>query len=148
MNKYAIFFRILIPVGLIFLALAIQKEIRKNYNFIKINNETLKIEIADTFFKRVKGLSGRKDFLEAEGMMFVFKKPGIYPFWMRGMFFPLDFVWLDENFEVVRIDKNIQPTSSPQSLNPPKPIKYVLEIKAGLAEKCGLKLSDKIIFNN
>ena len=84
MNKN-IFFPVIILIlfVVIFLAIIFQKEIKKNYIFLKINNETLRVEVSDTLLKRAKGLSGRQNLSEEEGMIFIFKKPGIYPFWMK-----------------------------------------------------------------
>ncbi len=108
---------------------------RSQWQQIKIGGTEVKVELADTLIKRYRGLSGRKFLPQEQGMLFVFPKPEYYGFVMRGMKFPLDFVWLDENKKVVEITTNIYPSTYPRVFKPSRPIQYVLEVNAGWAEK-------------
>ena len=56
---------------------------------------SLRLEVADTDASRTLGLSGRDSLDSGAGMLFTFDAPGIYPFWMKDMKFPLDMVWID-----------------------------------------------------
>lgn len=102
---------------------------------LKIGDGELKVELADTIIKRYRGLSGRKFLPQNQGMLFVFPKPGYYGFVMRGMKFPLDFVWLDQNKKVVETTTHIKPSSYPKVFRPGRPVQYVLEVNAGWVEK-------------
>jgi len=107
------------------------------------------VELAKNEEERAKGLMFRKELEENKGMLFVFEKEEIYPFWMKNTFLPLDIIWIDKNFRVVYISKNTLPCGqdpSCQSINPGKNAKYVLEIKGGMAEKIGLKTGERIVF--
>ena len=81
-------------------------------------------------------------------ILFVFPKQGLYAFWMKNTFIPLDIIWIDEEQKVVFIKKDALPcqTDICQSINPEKEAKYVLELKAGIAELIGLKIGDKFFF--
>lgn len=64
-----------------------------------------KVNIADSFLKRLRGLIGRKSLDEEEVLVF-FNCNWIHTFFMS---FPIDVIFLNKNFEVVRIDKNLPP---------------------------------------
>ena len=38
-------------------------------------------------------------------MLFIFSQPDFYPFWMKDMKFPIDIIWLDENLQIINIEK-------------------------------------------
>jgi len=73
------------------------------------NGNVIAVEIADTFKQRSKGLSGRDNLNADSAMLFVFDKESYYSFWMLDMNFPIDIVWLDSEYKVVDIAKNIKP---------------------------------------
>src|SRR5664279_2881599 len=78
---------------------------QKNYGFepLSIGQSTINIEIADTEAERTLGLGNRSTLPENNGMLFVFDKPGNYGFWMKDTNFPLDFIWIDENKNIIDI---------------------------------------------
>ncbi|MBI2022842.1 DUF192 domain-containing protein [Candidatus Daviesbacteria bacterium] len=106
-------------------------------------------EIADSKEERADGLSGRESLASDSGMLFVFDKTDIYRFWMKGMKFPLDFIWINED-RVVDILKNVPPPKEGQSdeslplVSPTVPINKILEVNAGFADNHKLRVGDKI----
>jgi len=118
----------------------------KTFEIIEINKIEIKVEIADTVKKRIQGLSERKSIKEKEGMFFVFKKSNYYSIWMRKMIFSLDIVWINENFEIIDISKNISPESFPKSFRSSVPCRYILELKSGAIDKYNIKIGDKIYY--
>jgi uncharacterized membrane protein (UPF0127 family) len=112
-----------------------------------INDYKILVEVADTTQKQIQGLSGRSSLPEDQGMLFLFSWPDYYSFWMKGMNFPLDFVWI-ANKQVIEISQNIQPQDfqPPKNLTPQQKVDMVLEINAGQAEKLNMKVGDKILF--
>lgn len=116
---------------------------------LNINNQLFKVEIADTDQKRTLGLSGRTSLAKDQGMLFIFPKEGIYPFWMKDMLIPLDFIWINNN-TIVDLSKNIQPpvnsSASPVSLIPTKTVNMVLELNAGSIDFYQLKINDRVSF--
>lgn len=111
--------------------------------------QEIKIEIADTPQQREQGLSYVKSMPPNTGMIFLFDRPGNYPFWMKGMNFSLDIIWLKHmnynKFSVVTIHENIPPNSYPQLFNSNNPADAVLEINAGTAKVLGIKEGEEQI---
>lgn len=110
----------------------------------RIGNLRLDLEYADTLDERRTGLSGRDNLPTDRGMLFVFEEPDRYGFWMKDMQFPLDILWLDENYAVVHIEKNVPPEGSEPSrtYTPPVPALYVLEINAGYSDAYDISVGD------
>lgn len=102
----------------------------------------LKIEIADTPEKRILGLSGRDNLDESAGLLFVHNEPGIYGIWMKDMNFPIDVIWLDADYRVIDIARDVQPDSFPEIFEPSEQALYILEVNAGFAERNGIETGD------
>lgn len=115
---------------------------------LSANRAKIRIEVADTPEERIKGLSGRESLDENAGLLFVYDQPGIYGIWMKDMKFPIDVVWLDENYRVVDIVYDIQPDSFPEVFEPSKPALYIFEVNAGFASANGIKADDMLEFFN
>ncbi len=98
---------------------------------INIAGKKFLVEIADTEEKRTQGLSGREFLKGNEGMIFVFPESDYYGFWMKDMRFPIDIIWLDENFSVIGITEHVSPETFPNVFYPPEPVRFVLEVSAG-----------------
>jgi uncharacterized membrane protein (UPF0127 family) len=73
-------------------------------------------------------------------MLFVWDQPGPYAFWMKGMTFALDIMWI-EGDKVVYLAAGVPPPAAGQNdgalpiYAPPVPVRYVLEVDAGFARK-------------
>lgn len=91
--------------------------------------------IVDTDEKRMRGLSGMKTLPNDTGMFFVFDTSGKYGFWMKDMLFPIDIIWLDEDFKIITVAEDIFPNSYPQVFYPERAARYVLEVTSGVAER-------------
>ncbi|OGM08307.1 hypothetical protein A2159_02005 [Candidatus Woesebacteria bacterium RBG_13_34_9] len=85
-------------------------------------------------------------------MLFIFDYKSIPDFWMKGMKFPLDIIWINDNI-IVDVDENIQNPKSLSNLNqlpkysPSIPINFVLEVNAGFCSKEGIKIGDRVQMN-
>lgn len=121
-------------------------EPKYNQPKVEIGGKIINVEIADTNAKRELGLSGHAPLADDKGMLFVFDKTGKYPFWMKDMLFPLDIIWISEDFKIVYIEKNAQPVSYPNTFGDDKEARYVLEVNAGFSEKNNLKIGDQVKF--
>lgn len=102
---------------------------------ISLGEKTFTLYIADTEELRTKGLSGWRELLPNEAMVFVFDEEGIYPFWMKDMLFPIDIVWLDSSFRPVHFEKNISPKTYPTLFKSNVLAKYVIEVPAGTIDQ-------------
>jgi uncharacterized membrane protein (UPF0127 family) len=110
---------------------------------IRLDGNTLYVEVADTEAAREQGLGGHSPLSGDQGMLFVFQKDGVYPFWMKGMTFSLDIIWLSSDGTITYIVQNIPPETYPHSFGPQTPARYVLELNAGYARTHGVKVGDK-----
>ncbi|PIQ66971.1 MAG: hypothetical protein CO184_02070 [Candidatus Zambryskibacteria bacterium CG_4_9_14_3_um_filter_40_16] len=108
----------------------------------KLGQTQIWIAQARTSKERTVGLSGQKGIFENQGLLFAFSEPGIYKIWMKDMLFSLDAIWLDEEYKVIHIEKNITPESFPQTYTSPLPALYILEVRSGFVD------SNKIIIGD
>lgn len=84
----------------------------------------------------------RKSLDDKAGMFFIFQREELRHFWMKNTLIPLDLVFIDNNFLVVDIHKNAKPLDE-SIISSRKPARYVLEIKAGKADKCRMRNGTK-----
>jgi uncharacterized membrane protein (UPF0127 family) len=114
---------------------------------LTIGETVITVEVADNDNSRSMGLSWRESLGEKEGMLFVYENPEIPNFWMYGMQFPLDFIWINDG-KVVDVSKNIQHPSTieeiPVTVSPGTEITQVLEVNAGFVEKYNIKTGDTV----
>ncbi len=132
MKKHKIIW-VLIPF--IFLAVGCNSQIGSK--ILAINGHTLQVEIADTPQKRIQGLSGRTSLDGHSGMYFDFKTLSLPSMWMKGMNFPLDFIWIRDGV-VEEIIPNVypEPGATDEELTrytPEEEVDAVLEVNAGWA---------------
>jgi hypothetical protein len=105
----------------------------------------INLEIADTPKKRERGLMFRKSLPKLQGMLFIFEKEDIHPFWMKNTLIPLDMIFIDRNLKVVGIIKHAKPnTLTPRIVKAPS--KYVIEVRAGFAKKYKIKPKTLVLF--
>ena len=121
-------------------------EVGSNPITVCIENNCFSVEIADTVQKREIGLMNRKNMPTDNGMFFIFKKEGVYNFWMKNTLIPLDIIWIDANLKIIYIEKKAQPCTIEQceTFGLKQKAKYVLEINGGLADKLGIKIGEEI----
>ncbi len=120
-----------------------------NIKQVQIAGQRVRVDVALTSVEQEQGLSGRESLAENTGMLFVFEKPGKYPFWMKDMNFPIDIIWIGEDMKVVYIKKDARPELFPETYGPgadDKEAKYVLEVKSGFADKNNLQIGDTVLY--
>jgi hypothetical protein len=106
-------------------------------------NVAVNVEVARTDAEHEKGLGGHAPLGDRDGMLFIFDQPGTVSFWMKGMTFPLDMLWINDG-KVVYLARDVPsfPPSTPDNAlpiyTPTSPAKYVLEVNAGFAKKYGI----------
>lgn len=113
---------------------------------VKLGENTLvQAEVARTVAEHGKGLSGRDSLAQNHGMLFKFPAKERYAFWMKGMRFSLDFLWITDG-RVVEISEDLPAatTENPPTYTPSQPVDLVLEVNAGFAKKRGIKVGDRV----
>ncbi len=115
---------------------------------IRIGSEIINAEVASSPDERAKGLAGRPCILPSQGMLFEFAQTGQHPFWMKGMKFPIDVVWIGQDFKVASIEIDLQPSTYPAGVVNKKenPAKYVLELKANRTKELRVSQGTTINF--
>jgi len=121
---------------------------RKYVKVFLPNQFSLTAELAVTDEERQVGLMFREKINWDQGMLFVFKREGIYSFWMKNMRFSIDILWLDREKRIVHLETKVPPCPNDPcpSYSSSHPALFVLELKAGSVDKHQLKLYDKIEF--
>lgn len=107
---------------------------------VKVGTHVLQVEVVSSAAAQELGLGGRPSMDADHGMLFVFPNRGVYPFWMKGMHFPLDIIWIDGDTvtEITTLQPPASPDEQPQEYMPKLPADRVLEINAGMAKKLGI----------
>ena len=112
---------------------------------VEVGPARLSIWVVDTPEARAAGLSGYPSMPRDWGMWFDMGRTAVAVFWMKGMRFPLDIVWIDADWRVIQVTHEASvpsPDASDQEL--PRysagsvPVRYVLEINAGVARELGI----------
>jgi len=107
------------------------------------------VEIAASDSTRERGLSGREGLEPESGMLFIFATPDRYIFWMKGMEFPIDAIWIRDG-EIVDITTGLEPPATDGDIpvfSPMDKADSVLEVPAGFAARHGLKLGLPVKFD-
>ena len=106
----------------------------------------LDIEIAESDYETQTGLMNRSFMNRNQGMLFIFNDLRVHNFHMKNTQIPLDLIFINEKLEIASFQENAKPLDE-SPLSSQVPIKYVLEINAGLAEKWLLEVGDRISYN-
>jgi uncharacterized membrane protein (UPF0127 family) len=105
---------------------------RKRSQEISFSNTTYTAEVVDTPSLRALGLGGRANLCSRCAMLFLFEKTERHDFWMNGMQFSLDIIWL-LNDTIVFIERSAPPGTE-RIYRPDVLSNRVLEVNASAAE--------------
>lgn len=110
-----------------------------------IKEREIWVEVARTPEERARGLMGRKNLGQDEGMLFIFETEDYHGFWMKNTSIPLSIAFIDREGRIVEI-KDMEPFSLESHL-PPKPILYALEMRRGWFKTNRVTKGDSIRFS-
>lgn len=102
------------------------------------------VEIADDSSERASGLMFRRQFPEDRAMLFVFEQTRPVAFWMHNTPRPLDMLFVRADGVLSSIARDTTPFSD-AAVPSREPVRYVLEINAGLSSLLGLKPGDRLV---
>ena len=113
-------------------------------------NVVVSLEVARTEAERARGLMHRSSMPERAGMIFLFERPGIYPFWMKNTLIPLDMFWTDTSGRIVWIAESVPPCKAdPCPEYPPRAVaSYVIETNAGFAKRHAVQVGQVVTLKN
>ena len=86
----------------------------------------------------------RTEMPENSGMLFVFNSPRKTSFWMKNTLIPLDMLFAHPDGTIHHIHHNARPQDETR-ITSKFPVKAVLELNGGTADKMGIKEGDQII---
>ena len=107
-----------------------------------LGEQAFSIEIADDPSERSAGLMFRETMDDDHGMLFVFQQTRPVSFWMKNTPMPLDLVFIGQDGKVIEILPG--ESFSEASIGPTEPVRFVLELKRGTAEKTGMRGGDML----
>jgi len=114
---------------------------------VKIGQTDMGVDVADSFFKKAKGLMFRRSLGKNKGMLFIFNSEARWGIVMFGMRFPIDIIWVGKNMRVVDIVEGARPCLLfCRTYRPKKKAKYVLEVNSGFVKRHRIKLGSRLKF--
>lgn len=100
------------------------------------------VEIADEPQEHMAGLMFRQQMADDYGMLFVFPAPRYGSFWMKNTVLPLDIIFIAEDGTVDAIGRGDPLSEAP--VNSDGLIRFVLELKAGMAQRTGIEKGTRL----
>ena len=118
---------------------------------IVIGTKEYKVNITQTEDERRKGLAVFDSLPADEGMFFNFGKEDNHIFWMKGMKFNIDIIFLDKDKKVLDVFENVKAEPGVQDMDlktysSKLKSQYVIELKEGETRKNGIKPGDTVLF--
>lgn len=100
-----------------------------------LNNEgneisTVQVTVADTPESRQAGLMDVHNLPADKGMIFIFEREQPLSFWMANTPLPLDIIFVNQQYEIVRIHRNARPFST-RSFPSDSPATFAVEVNGG-----------------
>lgn len=99
------------------------------------------VELADTFWRRFRGLMLRGKFSPGKAMLFKFPKPGRRSVHMWFVRFSIDLVYLDSSFRVVELRAQLKPW---RFYRPRATVSYLIELPAGTISRVRVEVGHEI----
>ncbi len=103
------------------------------------------VELAETPAQQEQGLMFRQSLAPDAGMLFDFKEPTVATMWMRNTLIPLDMLFVDQHGRIVNIAQRAVPESD-ATIAAAAPVRAVIELNGGTAERLGIKPGDRVLY--
>ncbi len=100
------------------------------------------VELADSFWRRFRGLMFRRRFPSGKALFFKFNKPGRHRVHMYFVRFSVDLVYLDSSFKIVEVRARLKPW---RVYWPKAVAKYLIELPAGAVTRVQISIGHKIL---
>jgi len=104
---------------------------------------TFHMEVASDDASRDYGLMYRKHLAADAGMLFDFRAQVMTAFWMKDTPLPLDIIFIRADGTISTVAANAVPYSTAQ-IPSAEPIRAVIEINGGLAQRLGIAPGDRV----
>lgn len=107
------------------------------------DTHSFRVEIARTRAERGLGLMYRTRLGPDAGMLFDYRTPRPVAMWMKNTLIPLDMLFIDSRGRIVKIAARTVPGST-AAVSSGKPVRAVLEINGGTAQRLGIAVGDLV----
>ena len=107
---------------------------------VRIDNDVITVEIAETAAEQQRWLTFRQDRLPFDTAMLIkHEEPDLYEVWMLNIEYNLDLIWFDENGNAVYIKENVPPCDNVVetiscTYKSTKPALYLMAATAGFID--------------
>ena len=114
---------------------------------VEIRGKPVAVEIAEGQVEQAKGLGGRDALAWGTGMYFPYERPGFYTYWMKGMRFAIDIVFLRDG-RIVDLFAQVpfEPGGNGPQIRTRVLADAVLEVPAGYSAANGWQIGDRVRF--
>jgi uncharacterized protein len=110
---------------------------------LQIGPAVVDVEVASTPEQLSRGLGGHAPLAPGHGMLFVFAQADRHAFWMRGVTFPIDVVFIALDGRVIEIVSGAVPQSE-VLFTPHVPVQFVVELPNGFARASGIRIGSPV----
>ncbi len=101
------------------------------------------VEVAADSASRARGLSGRHELGENEGMLFIFPRAERVAFWMKDTYIPLSIAFIAPGGQIAEI-RDMEPMTTTYHKSA-EPVIMALEMSAGWFAKNGVGVGDLVV---
>ena len=112
-----------------------------------IESANIRVQVAQTEAERNLGLMDVRQMAPDHGMIFLFDEQAPLSFWMANTPLPLDMIFVDESWRIIRIHADTRPFSH-QSYSSGFPARYVVEVHAGFCRRHDIREGHSIRFHD
>lgn len=110
--------------------------------------ESLRFDVylAENPEQQRRGLMFVRSMPDTTGMLFIYTDDDIHAMWMKNTFIPLDMIFARSDGTVSSVISN----TTPRTLNSNRsrePVRYVLELNAGIARRMGIDQGSRLIWD-
>lgn len=116
---------------------------------VRIDREIVKAPVVATEPSRAIGLANTASLGQEQGMLFVFEQSDLHSFWMKGVEYPIDIIWISGE-TVSEVTPNVPPAAADTPdealprYQPQFPVDRVLEVPAGWAGQHHVQPGDPV----
>lgn len=115
---------------------------KPDFKTVVVGDKTYQVEVVRSFKDISVGLAKYKTLKDGQGMLFDLQTASQLPFWMKGMKFDIDIVWIKDN-QVIGVSQGF--ANNPYKLiSPPSSVNYVLEVNPDSM----IQVGDQVKINN
>ena len=111
---------------------------------LTVGRALVNAEVADEDSERAKGLMGRKELADGQGMLFVFGAPQPMSFWMHDTVIPLSIAYINAQ-GVIREIHDLKPLDETPVQSAFDDLMFALEVPQGWFERNNILPGDRIL---